>query len=164
MKQAGSSQRRKGANSSPETAFLTKLQSGFWLLTKTSWDSGWLTSTGRVTARDQLPRRHTSHQRMHNRCHPANGAAGARELIRRTRHLGRVCSPSTRSPELLGLGRAQNAGPTEPVPLRSTRESEPERLRPGKCMQPRACFKQLTCRATWSPSSVDWESTHAVLG
>ena len=34
--------------------------------------------------------------------------------------------------------RAQNAGPTESVPLWSTWEPEPEQLRPGKCMQPRA--------------------------
>ena len=32
---------------------------------------------------------------------------------------------------------AQNAGPTESVPLRTTRVPEPERLRPGRCMQPR---------------------------
>ena len=36
------------------------------------------------------------------------------------------------------LERAQNAGPTESVPLRSTRVPEPKRLRPGKCIQPRA--------------------------
>ena len=36
------------------------------------------------------------------------------------------------------LGRAQNAGPTESVPLRTTRVPEPEQLRPGRCKQPRA--------------------------
>ena len=36
------------------------------------------------------------------------------------------------------LGRAQNAGPTKSAPLRNTRVPEPERLRPGRCMQPRA--------------------------
>ena len=35
-------------------------------------------------------------------------------------------------------GWAQNAGPTKSVPLWSTREAEPEQLRPGKCMQSRA--------------------------
>ena len=35
-------------------------------------------------------------------------------------------------------GRAQNAGPTESVPLRTTRVPEPEWLRPGRCKQPRA--------------------------
>ena len=62
------------------------------------------------------------------------------------------------------LGRAQNAGPTVSVPLWSTQEPEPERLRPrrGRCMQPRARFRQFSYRATWSLSSVDQESTHAV--
>ena len=41
------------------------------------------------------------------------------------------------------LGRAQNAGPTKSAPLWSTREPEPEQLRPGKCMQPRACLRQF---------------------
>ena len=36
------------------------------------------------------------------------------------------------------LGKAQNAGQTESVPLRTTRVPEPERLRPGRCMHPRA--------------------------
>ena len=62
------------------------------------------------------------------------------------------------------LGRAQNAGPTKSAPLWSTREPEPEQLRPGKCMQPRACFRQFPCRATWSLSSVDQESTYTVNG
>ena len=60
------------------------------------------------------------------------------------------------------LGRAQNAGLTESVPLWSTGEPEPERFRLGKCVQPRARFRQFPCRATWSLSSVDWESIHAV--
>ena len=37
-------------------------------------------------------------------------------------------------------GRAQNAGPTESAPLRTTWVPEPERLRPGRCRQPRANF------------------------
>jgi len=41
------------------------------------------------------------------------------------------------------LGRAQNADPTESVPLRTTRVPEPERLRPGRCMQPRAGLRQF---------------------
>ena len=61
------------------------------------------------------------------------------------------------------LGRAQNAGPTESVPLWSTQEPEPEWLRPGKCMKPRAHFRHFPCRAIWSLTSVDWESTHAVI-
>ena len=60
------------------------------------------------------------------------------------------------------LGKAQNAGPTESVPVWSTQEPEPEWLRPGQCTQPRARFRQFPCRATWSLSNVDWESAHAV--
>ena len=48
----------------------------------------------------------------------------------------------------LDLGRAQNASPTESVPLWSTGEPEPERLRPGKCMQLRARLSQFPSRAT----------------
>ena len=51
--------------------------------------------------------------------------------------------PNTSSPELLDLGRAQNAGPTESVPLRTTRVPEPEWLRPGRCMQPRAGLRRF---------------------
>ena len=36
------------------------------------------------------------------------------------RPVGRVRLPNTWSPELLGPGKAQNAGPTKSVPLRST--------------------------------------------
>ena len=35
------------------------------------------------------------------------------------------------------LGRAQNAGPTQSTPLRTTQVPEPEWLRRGRCMQPR---------------------------
>ena len=41
------------------------------------------------------------------------------------------------------LGQAQNAGPTKSVPLWSTRVPKPERLRPGKCTQPRAGLRQF---------------------
>ena len=60
------------------------------------------------------------------------------------------------------LGRAQNIGQTESAPLWRTPEPEYEQLRPGKCMQPRAHFRQFPCRVTWSLSSVDWERTHAM--
>ena len=71
------------------------------------------------------------------------------------------------APGLLGcsdMGRAQNAGPTNSVPLWSTQEPEPEWLRPGKYTQPRAHLKQFPCRATWSLSSADQERTLTVSG
>ena len=61
--------------------------------------------------------------------------AGKGEVIRGTALLGSVHLSSTWSPEM---------------------------LRPGKYMQPRACFRQFPCRATWSLSSVDQESTHTM--
>ena len=50
--QEGASQSQKGAKLAPETASPTKLQTSFQFLTKTSWDSGRLTSARRVAARD----------------------------------------------------------------------------------------------------------------
>ena len=55
----------------------------------------------------------------------------------------------------LNLGRAQNAGPTEPVPLRTTRVPEPEWLGPGRCMHPRVSLglfpvEQPRARAVWA--------------
>ena len=41
------------------------------------------------------------------------------------------------------LGRAQNAGPTESAPLRTTWIPELEWLRPGKYIQPRACLREF---------------------
>jgi len=55
----------------------------------------------------------------------------------------------------LDLGRAQNAGPTESAPLRTTRMPEPEQLGPGRYMQPRAALglfsaEQPRARAVWA--------------
>ena len=93
------------------------------LQTKTSWDFGWSTSAweGALVV------------------HPENQAAGTGEVISRSdstcqtlHHLS--CSD---------LGRAQNSGPTESVPLRTSWVPGPERLRPGRCMQPRAGLGQF---------------------
>ena len=59
--QTGASQSWKGTNSAPVMASSTKLRPDFQFLTKTSWDSGQLTSARRVAARDQLPRGDTHH-------------------------------------------------------------------------------------------------------
>ena len=66
--------------------------------------------------------------------HPETQAAGTGEEISLN---DRACQ----TPHHLScsdLGRAQNEGSTESVPLGTTRVPEPERLRPGRCMQPRA--------------------------
>ena len=105
----------------------------------------------------------SAHQKRHtHRCHPGNRAAGTREVIRR--HPGECARQAPGRLSCSDLGRAQNIGPTESAPLGSTREPEPERIRPGKCTQARAQFRQCTHRAPWNLSSVDWESTHAVNG
>ena len=87
-----------------------------------------------------------------------------REVIRLSAQLGECAHQAPGRLSHSGLGRAQNTGPTESAPLWGTREPEPEWCRPGKCTQPRACFGQFPCRATWSLGSVDRESTHAMSG
>ena len=70
---------------------------------------------------------------------PENQAAGTEEAISHS-------DPAHQTPGHLScsdLGRAQNAGPTEFVPLSTIRVSESERLRPGRCMQPGAGLKQF---------------------
>ena len=64
-----------------------------------------------------------------------------------------------------GLGRAQDAGPTESAPVWRPREPEPERLRPGKCTQPGARLRQFPAEQPgWRLSSVDRGSAHAWAG
>ena len=141
--QVGARQSLKEANGIPEMASSTKLQAGFQFLTKKSWDSRWLTSAERVSARDQLPRRDTGYTVDEcTRYHLVIQVAGTGEVIRRTCHLRRVRLPATGRLSCLDLGRAQNAGPTESAPLWRTQEAEPEWLRHGKCMKPRACSLQ----------------------
>ena len=77
-----------------------------------------MTSARRVAARDQLPRGDTRHTRDGTLiAHPGNRVAGKGEVIRRTAHLGEGARPAPGRLSCSDLGRAQNAGPTEPVPL-----------------------------------------------
>ena len=83
--------------------------------------------------------------------HPGNLAAGTREVIRHTTHLGQR---TPQAPDCLScseLERAQNSGPTESVPLWSTPEPKPEWLRPGKCMQLRAHFRTVPLQSNLEP-------------
>ena len=149
--------------SAPEMASSTKLWAGSQLLTKSSWDPGRLTSARRITTRDQLPRGDTWHTWDRAlAAHPINREAGTREMIEIHRPPGTVRSPSTWSPELLGPGKGTKRMSNQVFALWSTWELESEQLRPGKCTKPRACFGKFPCRATWSLSSVDRESTGAV--
>ena len=154
---------RQGAILAPEMASSTKLWAGSQLLTRSSWDPGRLMSARRVAARDQLPRGDTGHTWDGAlAAHPGNWVAGTGEVIKTPDHLGQCAHQAPGLLSSLDLGRAQNAWPTQSVASWSTWEPEPEQLRPGKCAKPRAHFGQFPCRATWSLSSVDQESTSTV--
>ena len=102
-RQVGGQPKLERGNLSPREESSTKLQAGSQLLIKISGDSGWLTSAGRVTARDQLPRKDTQNTGDGCApCHPGNQVAGIQDVIRCTPYLERLSSPSTWSPELLG--------------------------------------------------------------
>ena len=130
------------------------------MLTKSSWDPGQLTSTRRVAARGQLPRGDTPERALPLSHGKPSGSDGGRDKTHCT--WGECTRQAPGHLSCSDLGKAQNAGPTESVTLWSTGEPEPEWLSPEKCMQPRAHFRQVACRATWSLSSVGQESTHAV--
>ena len=111
--------------------------------------------------RSAAQRRHVAHLRWRSCCAPRKPGGWNGEGDKTHRPTWGECTPQ--APDHLSwldLGRTQNTGQTESVPLWST--YKPERLRNGKCTQPRARLRQLPCRATWSLSSVDQESTHAV--
>ena len=110
------SQSRKGAIAAPERHYLPNCKQAS-LLTKTSWGSGQSSTWKGVLV-----------------VHPENWAAGTGEALSWSDH---TCQ-TPHHPSCLELGRAQNAGPMETVPLRTTRVPEPERLWPGRYMQPRA--------------------------
>ena len=112
--------------------------------------------------RSALQRRHTAQLRQHSRCAPRKPSSWDRGGDKVPSPAGDSAHQAPGHMSHLELGRAQNAGPAESVPLWSTREPEPERLRPGKCRQPRACFRQFPCRATWSLSTIDREGTFSV--
>ena len=110
-------------------------------------------------------RRHMAHLRQRSCCAPRK-PSGCDQGGDKTHHptWGECARQVPGHLSCSDLGRAQNTDPTKSVLLWSTREPEPEWLRPGKCMQSRAHCRQFPCRATWSLSSVDWESTHTVSG
>ena len=116
------SQSRKRVIAAPERHYLPNSKQAS-LLTETSWGSGQSTSAweGVLVV------------------HPENWGAGMGEAI--------SCSDCTRqTPHHLScseLGRAQNAGPTESAPLRTSWVPKPERLRTGRCMQPRASLRRF---------------------
>ena len=105
---AGDRQVRAG-NCGPRDIFSTKLQAGF--VANQDFLGFWTVNICLRRCTGCTPRKPSSRDRAHQ-------TPG---------HLS--CSD---------LGRAQNAGPTESAPLRTTRVPEPERLRLGKCIQLRS--------------------------
>ena len=85
-------------------------------------------------------RRHTALE-MTLPLHTQARGAETGEVIRHTTHLGQRACQAPSHLSWSDLGRAQNTGPTKSVPLWGAQEPEPEGLSPGKCMQPRACFR-----------------------
>ena len=89
-------------------------------------------------------KRHTTHLRRHAHCIPRKPSSWNRGGNRTQPPTGGYCAHQAPGHlNCLDLGRAQNVGPTKSAPLWSTQEPEPEQLRPGKCMQPRAHLRQF---------------------
>ena len=111
------SQSQKGAIAAPERLYLPNCKQAS-LLTKISWGSGQSISAweGSLVV------------------NPENWVAGMGEVISCSDHAHQTPHHMSCS----DLGRAQHIGPTESAPLRITWVPEPEWLRPGRCMQPRA--------------------------
>ena len=127
----------KGAIVAPERYHLPNCKQAS-LLTKTSWDSGQSTSAGKISQRSAPQERYTVHLRRRAGCTPRKPSSrdgGCNKL--QPPSAGDCARQASGHLSCLDLGRAQNAGPTKSEPLWSTREPEPEWLRPGKCMQPR---------------------------
>ena len=133
----------KSGNRGPREASFTKLQAGFLVNQGFLgfWTAG-IRQEGR-SLRSVSQKRHTAHLERRARCTPRKGALG-RGGDKTWSPTGGDCA--RQAPGHLScsdLGRAQNAGPTEPAPLWSTRVPVPERLRPGECTQPRAGHRQF---------------------
>ena len=109
-------------------------------------------------------RRHMAHLRQCSHCEPRKLSSWDQGGDNMYHPAGRVRLPNPWSPQLLKSGKGTKHRPNRACAFVGYPRTEPERLRPGKCAQPRACFRQFPYRATWSLSSVDQESTHAMSG
>ena len=127
-------------NCSPREASYTKLQADF--IANQDFLGFWMVDICREghSQRSAPQKRHMAHLGRHSRCTPRKPSSWDRG--------GHKSQPSTRgdsacqSPGHLScsdLGQAQKAGTAKSAPLLSAREPEPEQLRLGECMQPKAC-------------------------
>ena len=161
-RQAIARARRQGAILAPEMVSSTKLWAGSQLLTKSSWDPSWLTSSRRVTARNLLPRGVMQH--IWDGALTVllgNHAAGIREVIKMHSPPGTACLPHG-CLSCSDLGRAQNARPTNLCLYWVPENLNLGRLDLGGAQNTGPTLDNSPCRATWSLSSVDWESTHCM--
>ena len=146
------------------------------LLTKTSWDSGWSTSTARVTAREQLPRRDTGHTwEGVPIVHPKNWVAGMGEVIRHSLQLGAAVIAKHL---VTWAARTWDRHKTQAQPralLWSTREPETKKLRgldlgnagnPGPAsdsswqsnLEPEQCRLGKHTRHEWGQTQCGWNT------
>ena len=100
--------------SAPEMASSTKLWAGSQLLTVSSWDLEWLTSTRRVAAKDQLSKETYDTSETVLLSTQGNWEAGTGEVIKMHGPPGAVCLPSTWLPELLRPGKGTKCMPNWP--------------------------------------------------
>ena len=114
--------------------------------------------------RSALQRIPTAHLRWHSCCAPRKLSSWDQGGDKMHCTWGECTRQAPGRLSCSDLGRAQNTGPTESVPLWSTREPEAEQHRSEKCTQPRAHLRQFPSRTTWNLSSVDRESIHTVNG
>ena len=137
-RQVGAARARRG-NCSPREASSTKLQAGF--VANQDFLGFWMVDIHQagLSQRSAPQKRHTAHLRRCSGCTPRkpNGRDGGGN---KSQNCARQ-APGHLS--CLDLGRAQNADPTESASFWSTQVPEPEWLRPGKCIQPRASLRQF---------------------
>ena len=134
----------EGHNLGPREASSTKLQAGFFA--NQDFLGFWTADIHRESRsqRSDAQKRHTAHLRSHAHCTPRKSSSWDRGGDKTNLPPRGDCvhqAPAHLS--YLDLGSAQNTGPTKSTPLWSTREPEPEWLRPGKCKQTRACLRQF---------------------
>ena len=130
--------------SGPREASSTKLQAGF--IANQDFLGFWTVDIRREdrSLRSVPQKRHSAHLRSRVGCTPRKPSGWDEGGDKTQPPTGGDCAHQ--APGHLScsdLGQAQNAGPTKSAPLWSIQEPELERLRPGKCTQPRACLRQF---------------------
>ena len=141
--------RARRGNHSPREASSTKLQADF--IANQDFLGFWTVDIHQegCSQRSAPQKRHTAHLRRHAHCTPRKPSGWDWG--------GYMPQPSTGSDyarqtpghlSCLDLGLVQNAGPTKSASLWSTREPEPEWLRPGKYMQNQGLHQTVPSRAT----------------